>query len=1005
MPAAQVHRVIRPWHSLVLLGLAAAAAAWPLTVQAFVPDTAAPGEVARAMGGASEMASHARSEALDGSEAWLAFRARNGEWTAEWNGITATPHRATGPAIPLPGFANDSASIDGAIQRFVAESPGVFGAGTRIEARSVRHHGNVWYASYQQMVGGLEVLFADWEFRVSDRGQLMLFGADAWPLAVHKSRALAATASLRMAATLGLGFLADRDAIESLGDPALLPTTDAAGNITSRIVERFRVRTMQPVASWWTLVDAEQGTVVMRVNQARPITGHVSGFVHEHLPTDLKTQRPFGNELIYAGTDSTAADSAITDASGAYAIAGAGTVTMSSALSGPFVNVQRIDLPSGSTSNAFVTAKLPAGAVYDFAWGDTLFSHDAERDAFYHGNIAHAYAKSLEPTMTGLDFSMPIFVNYPYAHCNAVWTGYGIYLFSAGRGCVNTATAPSVLYHEYGHAVNDRVYEGDGITSGMLNASMQEGLADLFAAFLMDAPQVGDGFNGPGTYVRTVYSRKRWPDDQVTDVHANGEILSGAFWDLRRALGLSVASHLVHQAKHGHPDDEHDIIAFKEMFLEVLVADDDDGNLANGTPHGAAIAHAFSAHGLGPNAWLTIDHTPVVEPTASGPVPVTATIRYTGPVLTTLDVNSPAVHYSIDGGPFSTLAMAASGGLGEFGAAIPAASGSVVAYWITAGDAFGDESVAPAGAPFHRLFQIVTGPALPAITWDMESDAGWTAGAPDDDATAGVWVRVDPTESANYDTANFVVLQPANDHSLIGTQCWVTGNADTQYVQGYNDVDGGKTTLTSPIFDAAPSGYENPVIDYWRWYTNNAGSAIGGDVWRVEISNNGGGSWIPLETTALSANSWERQAFRIEDVLTPSHSMRLRFTANDDLPNSLVEAALDDVRLLMFPLGTAVAGLRRVTRTLELLAPSPNPARGTTTLRLSLPTAAHVSLGIFDVGGRRVRGLGDGDLAAGEHVIAWDGLDAAGHPVPAGLYFARLDADREHLMRRVVRIR
>ena len=214
MPAAPFHRGIRPWRSLVLL--AAAIAVWPLHAQAFVPDAATPGEVARATGPLSAIASHERSAALDRSESWLAFRARNGEWTAEWNGITATPHRATGPAIALPGFAGDSASIDAAIQRFVAASPGVLGTGTRIEARSVRHHGKVWYASYRQMVGGLEVLFADWEFRVSDGGRLMLFGADAWPLAAHKSRAFATTAVLRVAAAEGVGFVEGRDAIESL---------------------------------------------------------------------------------------------------------------------------------------------------------------------------------------------------------------------------------------------------------------------------------------------------------------------------------------------------------------------------------------------------------------------------------------------------------------------------------------------------------------------------------------------------------------------------------------------------------------------------------------------------------------------------------------------------------------------------------------------------------------------------------------------------------------------
>ena len=698
-------------------------------------------------------------------------------------------------------------------------------------------------------------------------------------------------------------------------------------------------------------------------------------------------------------------DSATTDASGAYAIADAGTVTLFSELRGPFVDVTRSDISPLGRGDASVMATLGAGATFDITWGDTLFSHDAERDAFYHGNIAHAHAKLLDPSLTGLDYPLPLIVNYPYAHCNAVWTGNAIYLFSAGQGCVNTATMPSVLYHEYGHAVNDRVYEGDGIAEGMLNGSLQEAMADVYAAFLTDTPEAGGGFYGPGTYIRSVNNRQRWPEDRVTDIHVTGQIIGGAFWDLRRAVGLSVAERLSHQAKHGHPDDGHDFVAFMEMFLEVLVADDNDGNLANGTPHGAAIAHAFSAHGIGPNAWLAIDHEPAADTPAGGTVPVIATIAYRGPAFTTLDGSSPTLHYSLNGGAFTAAPMTATGNPDQFAGSIPAPAGSVISYYLTARDAFGDEARAPEGAPSRRSYTLVTGPALPVFTWDMETDAGWTAGAPDDDATTGRWVRVDPTESANYDTLNFVVLQPANDHTPGGSQCWVTGNADTLYVQGYNDVDNGKTTLTSPIFDAAPSGYENPLIDYWRWYTNNCGSSIGGDAWRVEISNDAGRSWIPLEATALTANSWERVTIRIEDVLTPSHSMRLRFIANDNLPTSLVEAALDDVRLLVFPLGTAITGPRLQAGRLELAAPWPNPARGTTTLRLNLPARVHVALDVYDIGGRHVRGLSNELLAAGEHLMAWNGLDDGGHPVPAGLYLARLVAAGEQRMQRVVRIR
>jgi hypothetical protein len=77
---------------------------------------------------------------------------------------------------------------------------------------------------------------------------------------------------------------------------------------------------------------------------------------------------------------------------------------------------------------------------------------------------------------------------------------------------------------------------------------------------------------------------------------------------------------------------------------------------------------------------------------------------------------------------------------------------------------------------------------------------------------------------------------------------------------------------------------------------------------------------------------------------------------------------------------------------LWLAPPAPNPARGEALLRYTLPSAARVTLALFDVAGRRVRALEQGERDAGEHATRWDGRDTEGRPVPAGLYFARLEA-------------
>ena len=66
---------------------------------------------------------------------------------------------------------------------------------------------------------------------------------------------------------------------------------------------------------------------------------------------------------------------------------------------------------------------------------------------------------------------------------------------------------------------------------------------------------------------------------------------------------------------------------------------------------------------------------------------------------------------------------------------------------------------------------------------------------------------------------------------------------------GFDDVDGGKTTLLSPFFDL--SDETEALVTYWRWYTNNVGDNPGTDRWIVEISSNNGLDWEVLENMGL----------------------------------------------------------------------------------------------------------------------------------------------------------
>ena len=69
---------------------------------------------------------------------------------------------------------------------------------------------------------------------------------------------------------------------------------------------------------------------------------------------------------------------------------------------------------------------------------------------------------------------------------------------------------------------------------------------------------------------------------------------------------------------------------------------------------------------------------------------------------------------------------------------------------------------------------------------------------------------------------------------------------------------------------------------------------------------------------------------------------------------------------------------------------SPNPFNPLTVVRFDLVRDGFTELDVYDMTGRRVRGLVSGYLTAGEHQTAWDGRDDGGRPLASGVYLFRL---------------
>lgn len=145
-------------------------------------------------------------------------------------------------------------------------------------------------------------------------------------------------------------------------------------------------------------------------------------------------------------------------------------------------------------------------------------------------------------------------------------------------------------------------------------------------------------------------------------------------------------------------------------------------------------------------------------------------------------------------------------------------------------------------------------------------------------------------------------LSPATiTHQRPGVNCYVTDHRSGGGAGTY-DVDGGTTTLTSPVMDASDVFNildDEPRIEYWRWYSNNQGQNPNQDSMPVWISNDSGQNWILLEDVTENAGAWVFKSFRIEDFLPATDQMMIRFQARDLGAGSLVEAAVDDVQLVV----------------------------------------------------------------------------------------------------------
>ncbi|KAL7535943.1 hypothetical protein ACHAXR_010292, partial [Thalassiosira sp. AJA248-18] len=311
------------------------------------------------------------------------------------------------------------------------------------------------------------------------------------------------------------------------------------------------------------------------------------------------------------------------------------SVVVSAKLEGPYVQI------NDTCGNGELTSENAWDGMLD--WGGDEGGTDcdtpplinggpgnthASRTSYHELNMIKSMARSHLPSNTWLSSKLIANTNLNTGVCNAYWDGTSVNFYKGSvsdKGCRNTGEISAIVAHEWGHGMD----ANDLIKT--ISEPSGEGIADIYAALRFNDSCIGRGYYtrrkctiGSGdcldcTGVRDIDYRKittnsphtlSWANANCNDsVHCLGLVYSEAIWSLLDKLGsvygydensrLEIVTRLTYIAA-GHVSTWYSGKAPYggcnpgSGYLNYLIADDDDGDLSNGTPHMRAIYEAFN---------------------------------------------------------------------------------------------------------------------------------------------------------------------------------------------------------------------------------------------------------------------------------------------------------------------------------------------------------------------------------------------------------------------------
>jgi Bacterial Ig domain len=476
---------------------------------------------------------------------------------------------------------------------------------------------------------------------VVNHGNLVLFGANQWGTIRTPSRPTVGAEQAR-AAVASHVQLAPSDWRRQ---PSLAYVVLASGDLESaaatpdsgydyRLVWVLSPRFAGDYATWEALVDAHSGELLAfqdtnHYQSVRRVQGGVQPVSNDGVPPDGVEQPgwpfPFADVATPSGN-------VITDIGGNLPVCAAGSIT--STLNGPFVRMADVCGPISLASTGNLDFGTSGGTNCTTPGVGGLGNTHSSRTGFFELNNLIAQAKGHLPNNPWLYEPLTANMNINLT-CNAFWGGGSVNFYRQGGGCNNTGEIAAIFDHEWGHGMDDN--DANGVIS-----NPGEGIADIYMALRLKESCMGRNFRNTNcggygnpcvacTGVRDIDWAQRAANTPTTvtwidancgggpapcggGVHCEGAVYAESLWDYfvrdlptimaySTDTALEVATRTTYiaagpvgnvfqcvQGSGGCPA--------TSAYPNFLAADDDNGNLTDGTPHMAALFSAFNRHGI-----------------------------------------------------------------------------------------------------------------------------------------------------------------------------------------------------------------------------------------------------------------------------------------------------------------------------------------------------------------------------------------------------------------------